>query len=57
MTDPKDKDGDAKSTAEPAAFTRFKALLHALINVPKKEIEVEEVRWREARRLKKKNAS
>ena len=37
-------------------FNRFQRLIRGLVAVPKKEIEAEEVRWREARRLKKKNA-
>jgi hypothetical protein len=37
-------------------FARFQRLIRGLAAVPKKEIEAEEVRWREARRLKKKNA-
>ena len=38
-------------------FERFQNLIRGLVAVPKKEIEAEEARWREARRLKKKNAS
>jgi len=37
-------------------FQRFERLIRALVAVPKKEIEAEEARWREARRLKKKSA-
>ena len=37
-------------------FARFQRLIRGLVAVPKKEIEAEEIRWREARRLKKKNA-
>jgi len=37
-------------------FQRFQRLIRGLAVVPKKEIEAEEARWREARRLKKKNA-
>lgn len=37
-------------------FERFQRLIRGLVAVPKKEIEAEEARWREARRLKKKSA-
>jgi hypothetical protein len=37
-------------------FERFQRLIRGLVAVPKKEIEAEEARWREARRWKKKNA-
>jgi hypothetical protein len=39
-----------------SAFERFQRLIRGIVAVPKKEIEAEEARWREARRLKKKNA-
>lgn len=37
-------------------FKRFQALIRGLVAVPKKEVEIEEVRWR-ADRLKKKKAA
>ena len=37
-------------------FERFQRLIRGLAAVPKKEIEAEQARWRETRRLKKKNA-
>ncbi len=49
-----EKIGDKQSLATP--FDRFQRLIRGLVAVPKKEIEAEQVRWREARRLKKKNA-
>jgi hypothetical protein len=44
------KDKDRKS---PSPFERFKQLAKSLVAVPKKEVEIEEARWR-ADRLKKK---
>ena len=37
-------------------FARFKDLIRGIVSVPKKEVEAEEAKWREARRLKKKSA-
>jgi hypothetical protein len=45
-----------QTDSSPTPFERFQRLIRGLAAVPKKEIEAEEVRWREARRLKKKNA-
>jgi hypothetical protein len=45
-----------KNESSKTPFQRFERLIRGLVAVPKKEIEAEEVRWREARRLKKKNA-
>jgi hypothetical protein len=45
-----------KSSHTISEFENFKRLLKGIANVPKKEIEAEEAKWREARRLKKKNA-
>jgi hypothetical protein len=47
----------AKSNKAMTPFDRFKTLIRGIVSVPKKEIEVEEAKWREARRLKKKPAS
>ena len=41
---------------EQTEFSRFKNLLRGVVNVPKKEIEAEEGKWCETRRLKKKSA-
>jgi hypothetical protein len=43
-----------KAANEP--FERFRGFMRRLIAVPKKEVEAEEAKWREARRLKKKSA-
>ena len=43
-------------TADDTPFTNFKKLLKGLVGVPKKEVEAEEAKWREARRLNKKSA-
>jgi hypothetical protein len=40
-----------------SAFARFKTVLRALVNVPKKEVEIEEARWRADRLKKKKSAT
>jgi hypothetical protein len=40
----------------PPEFERFQRLIRGLAAVPKKEIEVEEARWRAGRALKKKPA-
>jgi hypothetical protein len=45
-----------KAPRTESPFERFERLIRGLVSVPKKEIETEEARWREARRLKKKNA-
>jgi hypothetical protein len=37
-------------------FERFQRLIRGLVAVPKKEVEIEEARWR-AERLKKKKAA
>jgi hypothetical protein len=37
-------------------FARFQNLIRGLVAVPKKEVEIEEARWRANRPLKKKNA-
>jgi hypothetical protein len=50
----KPKSAEAKSDSAP--FERFRALIRGIVSVPKKEIEAEEAKWREARRLKKKSA-
>src|SRR5271154_6822657 len=39
------------------AFARFQSLIRSLVAVPKKEVEIEEARWREARLKKKKSAT
>ena len=49
-------DETQKKESESTPFERFQRLIRGLVAVPKKEIEAEQVRWREARRLKKKNA-
>jgi hypothetical protein len=41
---------------EETPFARFQKLIRGIVAVPKKEIEAEEAKWREARRLKKKSA-
>jgi hypothetical protein len=38
----------------PGAFVRFQNLIRGLASVPKKEVEVEEAKWREAQLMKKK---
>ncbi|MGH8012898.1 MAG: hypothetical protein ACREQ4_10400 [Candidatus Binataceae bacterium] len=45
---------DKQST--PTPFERFERLIRGLVAVPKKEIEAEQERWREERKLKKKRA-
>lgn len=45
----KPKQGKTKDTP----FDRFRSLIRGLVAVPKKEVEIEEARWR-ADRLKKK---
>jgi hypothetical protein len=40
-----------------APFERFKRLVQAVIAVPKKEVEIEEARWRADRSKKKKPAT
>jgi hypothetical protein len=50
------EDHTKKPSKNETPFERFQRLIRGLAAVPKKEIEAEEVRWREARRLKKKNA-
>jgi len=48
-----------RKVAEPkdsSPFERFGNLIRGIVAVPKKEIEAEEAKWREARRLKKKSA-
>jgi hypothetical protein len=47
----KPKNSDARSP-----FQKFQRLMRGLIAVPKKEVEIEEARWR-ADRLKKKPAT
>jgi hypothetical protein len=42
---------------EQTEFSRFKNLLRGVVNVPKKEVEIEETRWRAARLKKKKPAT
>jgi hypothetical protein len=37
-------------------YNNFQRLIRGIVAVPKKEIEAEEAKWREARRLKKKSA-
>jgi len=46
-----------KSEHPPNAFIRFENLLRRLIAVPKKEVEIEEARWRADRVKKKKPAT
>jgi hypothetical protein len=52
----KAEDAKGKASSEESPFERFERLIRGLANVPKKEIEVEEARWRVNRRSKKKNA-
>jgi len=46
----------AKAKDSDKPFDRFHRLIRGVVAVPKKEIEAEEAKWREARRLKKKSA-
>jgi hypothetical protein len=41
---------------EGTPYDNFQRLMKNLVGVPKKEVEAEEAKWREARRLKKKSA-
>jgi hypothetical protein len=50
------KKRDSK-TQPSAEFANFARTLRNLANVPKKEVEIEEVRWRAARLKKKKPAT
>jgi hypothetical protein len=45
----------AKDSGKP--FERFQRLIRGLVAVPKKEVEIEEARWRADRLKKKKSAS
>jgi hypothetical protein len=47
---------ESKSGKQETPFDRFKNLIRGVVAVPKKEVEAEEAKWREARRLKKKSA-
>jgi hypothetical protein len=47
----------AKSKAKQSPFDRFQALIRGLVAVPKKEVEIEEARWRADRLKKKKPAT
>jgi hypothetical protein len=47
---------DKKHAHSESAFDRFKSLLRGLVAVPKKEVEIEEARWRADRLKKKKSA-
>ncbi|MDO8432110.1 MAG: hypothetical protein Q7S58_06820 [Candidatus Binatus sp.] len=38
------------------AFARFQSLIRGIVAVPKKEVEIEEARWRANRAAKKKPA-
>jgi hypothetical protein len=40
-----------------SAFGRFRNLMRGLVGVPKKEVEIEEARWRADRLKKKKPAT
>jgi hypothetical protein len=51
-----DKKQQADQTDRDTPFVRFQRLIRGLAAVPKKEIEVEEARWRANRALKKKPA-
>jgi hypothetical protein len=49
-------DKPSKSNDALSPFHRFQRLIRGLVAVPKKEVEIEEARWR-ADRLKKKPAA
>jgi hypothetical protein len=42
---------------QPSLFERFRNLISGLVAVPKKEVEIEEARWRADRLKKKKPAT
>jgi hypothetical protein len=46
-----------KSKGAQSPFGRFQRLIRGLVAVPKKEVEIEEARWRADRLKKKKSAT
>jgi len=50
------KDSPSPAVKDETPFVRFQNLIRGLVAVPKKEVEIEEARWRANRPLKKKSA-